>query len=116
MRKGQIVLSIFFAFFLLDKSQPATAQIYLKFEPAHSIKLNPGISLAAVGDVMLGSWVIPVLAEQGADYPFKKTNRYFETADIAIANLEAPFTEDTVAFEKKFNFKVPPKYARVLLA
>jgi len=116
MRKGKIVLSIFFMCFCFGNSQPATAQIYFKFEPARSIKSNPGISLAAVGDVMLGSWVIPVLAEHGADYPFKKTYRYLETADVAIANLEAPFTEDTVAFEKKFNFKVPPKYAMGLLS
>jgi len=116
MRKGKIVLSIFFMCFCFGNSQLATAQIYFKFEPARSIKSNPGISLAAVGDVMLGSWVIPVLAEHGADYPFKKTYRYLETADVAIANLEAPFTEDTVAFEKKFNFKVPPKYARGLLS
>lgn len=116
MRKGKFVLSIFFMCFCFGNSQPATAQIYFKFEPARSIKSNPGISLAAVGDVMLGSWVIPVLAEHGADYPFKKTYRYLETADVAIANLEAPFTEDTVAFEKKFNFKVPPKYARGLLS
>ena len=115
MRKGQIVLSIFFVF-CLNNSQPATGQIYFKFEPARSIQSNPGISLAAVGDVMLGSWVIPVLAEQGADYPFKKTDRYLETAGVAIANLEAPFTEDTLAFEKKFNFKVPTKYASGLLA
>ncbi len=116
LRKGKIVLSIFFMCFCFGNSQLATAQIYFKFEPARSIKSNPGISLAAVGDVMLGSWVIPVLAEHGADYPFKKTYRYLETADVAIANLEAPFTEDTVAFEKKFNFKVPPKYARGLLS
>jgi len=115
MRKGQIVLNILFVF-CLDNSQPATAQIYFKFEPARSIKSNPGISIAAVGDVMLGSWVIPVLAELGADHPFKKTDRYLEAADVAIANLEAPFTEDTVAFEKKYNFKVPPKYASGLLS
>jgi len=66
MRKGQIVLSIFFVF-CLDNSQPATGQIYFKFETTRSIQSNPGISVAAVGDVMLGSWVIPVLAERGAD-------------------------------------------------
>ena len=65
----------------------------------------------AVGDVMLGSWVTPVLEEHGSSYPFENTLVYLRNADLAIANLEAPFTRDGEPFEKKFNFKVPPKHA-----
>ncbi len=60
---------------------------------------------------MLGSWVTPVLEKSGATYPFTATRPYLESADIAIANLEAPFTVDGEPFEKTFNFKVPPEYA-----
>lgn len=72
---------------------------------------GPEISIAAVGDLMLGSWVTPVLEQNGATYPYQKTTPYLESADLAIANLEAPFTLEGELFEKKFNFKVPPKFA-----
>ncbi|MFQ5754187.1 MAG: CapA family protein, partial [bacterium] len=73
---------------------------------------NTGVSIIAVGDVMLGSWIIPILNEKGSSYPFAHTSPYLQSADIAFANLEAPFTQDGEAFEKKYNFKVPPEYAQ----
>jgi poly-gamma-glutamate synthesis protein (capsule biosynthesis protein) len=72
------------------------------------------ISIVAVGDVMLGSWVTPVLVQRGVLYPFEATLPYLRGADAAIANLEAPFTRDGEPFEKQFNFKVPPEHARGL--
>ena len=75
---------------------------------------NVEISITAVGDVMLGSWVTPVLAQRGAVYPFEASLPYLQSADFTIANLEAPFTREGEPFEKKFNFKVPPEYARGL--
>lgn len=75
------------------------------------LEFGTEISIAAVGDIMLGSWVIPVLEQYGASYPFQKTSQYFKVADVAIGNLEAPFADTGEVFEKKFNFKVPPKYA-----
>jgi poly-gamma-glutamate synthesis protein (capsule biosynthesis protein) len=59
---------------------------------------------------MLSSWLIPILAEQGADYPFVATRKYLASGDLCIANLEAPFTEGGTPFQKKYNFKVPPPY------
>ncbi len=73
---------------------------------------EPVISIAAVGDLMLGSWVTPILEQKGATYPYLKTSAYLESADLAIANLEAPFSHDGEAFAKKYNFKVPPQFAR----
>lgn len=89
--------------------------IYAKSLNAHLKKHFPEISIVAVGDLMLGSWVKPILQEQGAFYPFEETSQYFKSSDLTIANLEAPFTDNGVPFEKQFNFKVPPKYARGLL-
>lgn len=97
-------------------SAAAFSQIYSENRSGHSADLNSRVSIAAVGDVMLGSWVKPILAKQGPDYPFRETVRYLQSADLAIANLEAPFTNDTLAFEKKFNFKVPPEYAHSLVS
>jgi poly-gamma-glutamate synthesis protein (capsule biosynthesis protein) len=78
--------------------------------PAHS-----GISLAAVGDVMLGAWVVPLLDSAGSAYPFAATKNILQAADIAIANLEAPFTDrGEQVQDKQFTFRVPPKYGRGL--
>ena len=73
------------------------------------------ISIAAVGDIMLGSHVIHYLKKYGANYPFDSTKAILTAADMAIGNLEAPFATKGVKFEKKFNFKVQPKYATGLV-
>ncbi|MFQ5640399.1 MAG: CapA family protein [bacterium] len=73
--------------------------------------LSETISVVAVGDVMLGSWVLESLKANGVLYPFAAAKPYIQSADIAIANLEAPFTEAEAPFPKRFNFKVPPAYA-----
>lgn len=69
------------------------------------------ISFAGVGDVMLGSWVIPIIETTGVSYPFDSTAKHLQSADICIANLEAPFTDDGEVFDKQYNFKVPPEFA-----
>lgn len=72
------------------------------------------VSIVAVGDVMLGSWVTLILNQKGAFYPFEKTSNYLQSGDVSIANLEAPFTQEGEAFDKKFTFKVPPEHAQGL--
>jgi poly-gamma-glutamate synthesis protein (capsule biosynthesis protein) len=67
-----------------------------------------------VGDVMLGSWVTPILNEKGSLYPFELTSSILKSGDATIANLEAPFASGGQPFEKMFNFKVPPKHAQGL--
>ncbi len=77
-----------------------------------SFRFSPMVRVTGVGDLMLGSWVVHVLERRGAEYPFDSTRVIIERADIAIANLEAPFTRASEAFpDKKFTFKVPPLYA-----
>ncbi len=77
-------------------------------------ELQSEVSVVAVGDVMLGSWVPAILDQKGSLYPFEQTLGVLKSGDATIANLEAPFTEDGEPFEKKFNFKVPPKHAQGL--
>ncbi|GEM_PF-501244 len=74
-----------------------------------------GMSLAAVGDVMLGTWVVPLLDSAGSTYPFAATKNILQAADIAVANLEAPFTDrGEQVKDKQFTFRVPPRHARGL--
>jgi len=78
--------------------------------PAHL-----GISVTAVGDVMLGSWVVPLLDSAGSAHPFAATKNILQAADIAIANLEAPFTDrGEQVQDKEYTFRVPPRHARGL--
>ncbi|MBN1481706.1 CapA family protein [candidate division KSB1 bacterium] len=72
---------------------------------------EPTITLAAAGDLMMSSWIIDVVNEQGVDFPFDSTRDFIETADVAIANLEAPLTAQGERFaDKKYTFKVPPHF------
>jgi poly-gamma-glutamate synthesis protein (capsule biosynthesis protein) len=76
----------------------------------------PLAHVAAVGDLMMSSWVIDKVNHFGVDFPFDSTRKLLSAADFAIANLEAPFTATgTVHKDKKFTFKVPPHFGRGLL-
>jgi poly-gamma-glutamate synthesis protein (capsule biosynthesis protein) len=79
---------------------------------SHKLGKNLGVSLVAVGDVMLGTWVTSYLDSFGATYSFEATRHILEAADFAIANLEAPFTDrGEPVKDKTFTFRVPPKHA-----
>lgn len=72
----------------------------------------PLLSVTAVGDLMMSSWIINVVRQKGVDYPFDSTRALLKSSDFAIANLEAPLSDSGVPFEgKKFTFKVPPEFA-----
>jgi len=67
--------------------------------------------VGAVGDVMLGSWVIEVIRSRGPDYPYADLQPLLEQADALIGNLEAPFLADTTGIQradKTWTFAVPP--------
>jgi poly-gamma-glutamate synthesis protein (capsule biosynthesis protein) len=86
------------------------------FAPLSSAKLETpahfAVSLVAVGDVMLGSWVVAHLDSSGSTYPFEATKHILRAADFALANLEAPFTDrGEQVKDKQFTFRVPPKHA-----
>jgi poly-gamma-glutamate capsule biosynthesis protein CapA/YwtB (metallophosphatase superfamily) len=60
---------------------------------------------------MMSSWIIDVVHEKGVDFPFDSTRQFIQTADVAIANLEAPLTVEGERFaDKKYTFKVPPHF------
>ena len=112
-----LVKTIFFTFFCFSSTGVASGlrsddqAVIDRLRKTQPLQLVSQISIVAVGDVMLGSWVEPVLQKEGAEYPFKATAAILHSADVSIANLEAPFTLSGDPFEKKFNFKVDPKFA-----
>jgi poly-gamma-glutamate capsule biosynthesis protein CapA/YwtB (metallophosphatase superfamily) len=60
---------------------------------------------------MIGGRALPVIETHGPAYPFENTRSVLSTADIAMANLEAPFTQDGDPFKKTYTFRVPPAFA-----
>jgi len=59
----------------------------------------------------MGGNCLPVIKKKGCDYPFDSTRSLISISDLAIANLEAPFTDQGNPCDKKFTFRVPPQYA-----
>lgn len=72
------------------------------------------ICVAAVGDIMMGGAALQTIQERGCDYPFDSTRAVLQVADLAVANLEAPFTTRGSPFAKTFTFRVPPAWAVAL--
>ena len=59
----------------------------------------------------MGGSALSTIKEQGSDYPFDSTRSIIESADFAMANLEAPFTNSGTQFDKTFTFRVPPRFS-----
>lgn len=71
-------------------------------------KMITPVKIAAAGDLMLGSWIVDKVAAEGVDAPFDSTRAWIESADLAIANLEAPLADHGELYvEKQYTFKVP---------
>jgi poly-gamma-glutamate capsule biosynthesis protein CapA/YwtB (metallophosphatase superfamily) len=73
------------------------------------------ITIAAVGDIMLGGRAEPFLNEFGPGYPFAEVMPVLEKADIAAGNLESPISTRGRAVEnKKFTLRAGEVAARAL--
>ncbi len=73
------------------------------------------ITIAAVGDLMLGGRTEPFLKEFGPEYPFTGVMPFLGKADVAVGNLESPIsTRGTAVENKKFTLRAGPLAARAL--
>jgi poly-gamma-glutamate capsule biosynthesis protein CapA/YwtB (metallophosphatase superfamily) len=67
------------------------------------------ITIAAVGDLMLGGRTGPFLAQYGPDYPFQNVLSVLRQADLVAGNLESPISSRGTAVEnKKFTLRAGP--------
>lgn len=67
------------------------------------------VSIAAVGDIMLGGKAEAFLERKGYDYPFAATAHLLRGVDIAIGNLETPLTDrGGPQVDKTYLFRNPP--------
>lgn len=118
LKNAKVNLLFVLAFFI--NVWPVYSQYYPEMENGPRInvkrsigpvKKTPLITIVAVGDLMMSSWVIDVVKEKGVDFPFDSTRSLLKSADITIANLEAPLTKAGTSYEDKtFTFKVPPTF------
>ncbi len=67
------------------------------------------ITIAAVGDLMLGGRAEPFLREFGPDYPFTDVMPFLSRADVVVGNLESSIsTRGTAVENKKFTLRAGP--------
>ncbi|AEB75434.1 CapA family protein [Clostridium botulinum] len=91
---------------------------------ASSFKKSEEILLSSVGDCTLGrddkysyEGSLPhVLKQHNNDYSyvFKNVNSIFKNDDITIANFEGTLTTSNAKAVKRFTFKAPMEYAKIL--
>lgn len=75
------------------------------------------ITLAAVGDIMLGGTATQELAQFGYDYPFERVAALLRGASLTFGNLEGPLTKGgEAAKNKKYVFRSPPERVAPALA
>lgn len=72
------------------------------------------VTLIGAGDLLLGAGAESMLRSRGIHAPFDSVRFLLQNADIAIANLEAPFAKSGVGepYPKQYTFKVPPRFAQ----
>ncbi len=73
------------------------------------------ITIAAVGDLMLGGRTGPFLIKFGPDYPFADVMPFLASADVVVGNLESPISTRGMAVKnKKFTLRAPLIAAQAL--
>jgi poly-gamma-glutamate synthesis protein (capsule biosynthesis protein) len=73
------------------------------------------LTLAAVGDLMLGGRTEPFLRDFGPAYPFTEVMPFLGKADLVAGNLESPISTRGKAVEnKKFTLRAGPVAAQAL--
>jgi poly-gamma-glutamate capsule biosynthesis protein CapA/YwtB (metallophosphatase superfamily) len=73
------------------------------------------ITIAAVGDLMLGGRAGPFLEKFGPDYPFVHVMPVLSRADVVVGNLESPISvRGTAVKDKKFTLRAAPLATQAL--
>jgi poly-gamma-glutamate capsule biosynthesis protein CapA/YwtB (metallophosphatase superfamily) len=80
--------------------------------PVASSDSSNSLTLYFAGDCTLASH-FEDFVDNHFDYPFQRF-RIFSEGDLFMVNLENPITERTQRVHKEFNFKMNPKYLKVL--
>jgi poly-gamma-glutamate synthesis protein (capsule biosynthesis protein) len=69
------------------------------------------VTIAAVGDVLLGRNLRDWMEQHGTFYPFERVAHLLQNADLTLANLEVAVTERGQPANKAYTFRTPPRLA-----
>jgi poly-gamma-glutamate capsule biosynthesis protein CapA/YwtB (metallophosphatase superfamily) len=101
MKRHTLVKKFVVAFMLVFALVP--------FATAADQPVQGEITIAAVGDLMLGGRAEPFLMKYGPDYPFTNTMPVLSRADVVVGNLESSIsTTGTAVKNKKFTLRAAP--------
>ena len=110
---GKIGLAV--VFLVLGAACSTSAESGPSSENAQNAPISPTnaiVTIAAVGDIMLGGTARPELRRYGYDYPFEHVATLLQGADLAFGNLEGPLTDAGVPEgDKQYVFRSPPAKA-----
>jgi poly-gamma-glutamate capsule biosynthesis protein CapA/YwtB (metallophosphatase superfamily) len=85
--------------------------------PASELPPADTITIAAVGDIMLGHRAEPYLLKEGPGYPFVDVLPVLRQAQLVVGNLESPVSKRGTAVEnKQFTLRVGPVAVEALKA
>jgi poly-gamma-glutamate synthesis protein (capsule biosynthesis protein) len=101
----------------MKKLFTAVVLFFINVAPAAAADTPPQveITIAAVGDLMLGGRTEPFLNQYGSDYPFHDVMPVLRQADVVAGNLESSISLRGTAVEnKKFTLRAGPIAALAL--
>jgi poly-gamma-glutamate synthesis protein (capsule biosynthesis protein) len=101
----------------MKKLFTAVVLFFINVAPAAAADTPPQveITIAAVGDLMLGGRTEPFLNQYGSDYPFHDVMPVLRQADVVAGNLESSISLRGAAVEnKKFTLRAGPIAALAL--
>lgn len=96
---------------MLKKACIAVFALVVAAGPAAAVEnaKDDELTVAAVGDIMLGHRAEPFLKQYGPAYPFVHVQPTLDRADLVVGNLESPISTRGAAVEnKKFTLRVGP--------
>jgi len=70
----------------------------------------PSVTIAGVGDMMIGSWGGDLIGVHGPNYPFLKVVDLVRAADVATGNLEGPHCTTGEEMTKSYTYRMPPSW------
>ena len=103
---------------------PATEPTTVPTEPPTEPPQPEYYTISMAGDCTLGTdellygqsfTFVKVVGDQ-YDYPFRNVLPYFASDDLTLVNFEGTLTEHRTPREKKFRFRGPVEYAKILTA
>jgi poly-gamma-glutamate capsule biosynthesis protein CapA/YwtB (metallophosphatase superfamily) len=114
---GDDLIIILYTCAIMNKFIAAFTLVLACITPAAASELpmQDEVTIAAVGDLMLGGRAEPLLNEFGPDYPFVDVMPFLAKADVVVGNLESSISTRGTAMEnKKFTLRAGPIAAQAL--